>query len=415
MVKLNNSFEFVGDLKLMSEPVKTTVFNSGWTKKELKAMVNESKSNGVFLSLEGGYYDSKGVPDKVFAFTKGLFGGKGNKLEIPWEDRTNPLILNQVANFSKIVIDLTTDTEVKKKYYELSGDIYKIESNKDATDEEKLKLESLYKELKESAPHRYEFLHELDVISFIEKYAEKLNGKKFKVRGDVTVSHWNGKFYTNYVPKTFELVSEDTLNNLTLDLDLYFAKDVIDDTRFKKDKLITYNTYILGYDSGHKKDVFFPLKTVLNAKDYDLENNPKHQAHINVLEKFFTVKGKKVFQLPYSAKVVNGSPVGEFTEASLTQDQKELIDIGMATLDDFKPKGQVFGDKVSEIRLLFPKIKNLGEGANFTNGAIETNFESTELIYKAVDRGTTTQDVKPNDQTEINSNPFDISEDDLPF
>jgi len=415
MVKLQNAFEFVGNLKFMSEPVKTNKYGSGWTKKELKAVLNESTKNGVFLSLEGGYYKSAGKPDKVFAFTKGMFGEKGSKLEVAWDDRHIPAITNSVADFSKTIIDLTTDAQVKEKYYKLRGDIWTIESNENATDEEKLKLEGLYAELKTTAPHRYEFIHELDALAFLEKHSEKLNGKKFKIKGEVQVSHWNGKFYTNYVPSIMELVDEEVPNQLSLDLDLYFGKDVINDSRFAKDKIKFFNTYILAYDSAHKKDVFLPLTTVLNVKDYDLENNTNHIAHVNIVDKFFNVKGKKVFQLPYSAKVVNGSEVSDFSESDLTEDQKVLIDIGMATVNDFKPKGQTFGDNVSEIRLLFPKIKDLGENANFTKGAIETNFEATELEYKVIERETTVPDVKNETTTQAESNPFDIDESDLPF
>lgn len=414
MVKLNNTFEFVGTLNLMKEPVKTTEFDSGWTKKELKAVLNESKANGVFLALEGGYYKSKGQPDKVFSFTKKLFGEKGGKLELTWDDRNNQSIINKVAEFSKTVLDLTTDAEVKEKYAELRKEIWKIENNENATDEDKSKLEQLYKDVKETVPHRYEFLHELDVLNFFEKHNEKLSGKKFKVKGEVKVSHWNGKFYTNYVPSHFELADEDEPNKLALDLDLYFDKDVIDKSLFKSEKVMTFNTYILGYDSGHRKDVFFPLQTVLNASTYDLENT-KHNAHINIVEKFFTVKGKKVFQLPYSAKVISGAEVKDFSEVDLTDDQKTLIEIGMATMDDFKPKGQTFGDNLNEIRLMFPKIKDLGEGANFTTGAIETDFEATELEYTAAERQTTVSDVKNTVDKKKESDPFDISEDDLPF
>jgi len=127
------------------------------------------------------------------------------------------------------------------------------------------------------------------------------------------------------------------------------------------------------------------------------------------------VKGKKVFQLPYTAKVINGSEVSGFSEANLTEDQKQLIEIGMATLNDFKPKGQTFGDNVNEIRLLFPKIKNLGDNANFTNGAIETNFELTNLEYQVIERGSTVSDVKNELPQEKESNPFDIDPNDLPF
>ena len=414
MVKLQNAFEFVGNLKLMKEPVKTTEFDSGWTKKELKAMINESSANGVFLTLEGGYYASKGKPDKVFSFTKKLFGEKGSKLELTWEDRTNQSIINTVADFSKTVLDLTTDEEAKVKYGELRKEIWKIENNENATDEDKSKLDQLYKDVKETVPHRYEFLHELDLVNFFEQHGEKLDGKKFKVKGEVKVTHWNGKFYTAYVPSSLELANEDEPNKLSLDLDLYFDKDVIDKSLFKSEKVLTFNTYILGYDSGHRKDVFFPLQTVLNASTYDLEN-PKHNAHINIVEKFFTVKGKKVFQLPYSAKVISGSEVKEFSEADLTDEQKTLIDIGMATINDFKPKGQVFGDNLNEIRLMFPKIKDMGEGANFTTGAIETDFEVTELEYTAVERQTTVNDVKETTEEVKEDNPFNISPEDLPF
>ena len=414
MVKLNNAFEFVGALNLMKEPVKTTEFDSGWTKKELKAVINESKANGVFLSLEGGYYESKGKPDKVFSFTKKLFGENGGKLELTWDDRNNQSIINKVADFSKTVIDLTTDTEMKEKYAQLRKDIWKIESNENVTEEDKVKLEQLYKDVKETVPYRYEFLHELDVLDFFEKHKDKLSGKKFKVKGEVKVSHWNGKFYTNYVPSHFELANEDEPNKLALDLDLYFDKDVIDKTLFKSEKVMTFNTYILGYDSGHRKDVFFPLQTVLNASTYDPENT-KHNAHINIVEKFFTVKGKKVFQLPYSAKVISGAEVKTFSEADLTEDQKTLIEIGMATMDDFKPKGQTFGDNLNEIRLLFPKIKDMGEGANFSAGAIETDFEATELKYTAVERQSTVADVENTKDEKKESNPLEISEDDLPF
>lgn len=419
MAKLNNTFEFVGNLKLMNEPVKETEFNSGWTKRELKAMISESKANGVFLTLEGGFYKSKGEPDKVFSFTKGLFGEKGNKLEVAWEDRNNQSIINSVADFSKKIIDLTTDEEVKNKFAELRKAIWKIESNEDATDADKEKLEGLYQQVKESVPHRYEFLHSLDLVNFFEKYAEKLNGKKFRVKGDVKPSYWNGSFRYDYEVASFELVDDEEPNKLHLDLDLYFSKEVVNKGLFKTKKLLTFDTYILAYDGQTKKEQFFPLQTVLDASNYDLEN-PKHQGHIDIVEKFFTVKDKnKVYQLPYTAKLISGAETVDFSEKDLTEDQRTLIDIGMATLEDFKPKGQTFGDKVEQIRLVFPKIKNLGDGLDFTKGAKETLVKVSELQYVPKEDGSTSTDTKKDskvtDTKEVDSNPFDINPDDLPF
>lgn len=415
MAKLQNTFEFVGNLKLMKEKVKETTFDSGWTKRELKAILKESEGNGQFLSLEGGFYKSKGEPDKVFSFTKSKFGESGGKLEIPWSERKNPEIVNNVANFSKTIIDLTVDQEIKDKYYALRGKVYEIESNENASEEDKVKLKELYEEIKKEVPHRYEFLHELDALEFIEKLADKLDGKRLKIKGEVSPSYWNGNFRFDYKVKTIEIPGDEEVNGLKLDLDLYFNKDVINDSLFKSKKLYSYDTHILAYDSQTKKEQFFPLTTVLDASKYDLDN-PKHQGHINIVNKFFDTKKKELaYQLPYSAKLVSGAEIVEFSEKDLTEDQKFLIDSGFASLNDFKPAGgNSFGDKVEQIRLLFPKIKNLGDGLDFTKGAKETLFKATELVYKPKSDDGYTKPPKVEDKS-VSSDPFEFDEDSLPF
>lgn len=416
MAKLQNTFEFVGNLKFGKDAVKETVFDSGWAKKEASLAINESKANGVFLNVEGGYNKGNGKPNKVYSFSKGIFGEKGGKMEIPWDERLNKNIINSVADFSKTVIDLTVDEEVKKKYFELRGEIWKLESNDNPEQEDRDKLLELYDKVRELAPHRYEFIHGVDVVDFFEKFSEKLKDKKFRVKGNVEVSHWKGKFYVNYKPSFFELVGEDVPNRLSADLDLYFTKDVMDKSLLKSDKVITFNTHVLSYDGTHKKNVFFPLETVMNLSNYDLENNNSHKTHYNLIEKYMTVKGKGVYQLPYSVKIVRGSEIEEFTEADLTEDQKALVDIGMATMNDFKPKGFKFGDSLNETRLVFPNIKDLGTDLDFTNGAILTDYEEDDLDYVAVDRGTKVADIpKDTSSKSDGSDPFGISADDLPF
>lgn len=415
MANLQDTFEFIGELKFGKEPTKETVFDSGWAKKEASIAVNESKSNGVFLNVEGGYHKTNGKPNKVYSFTKGMFGEKGGKLEVAWDSRLETDVVNSVADFSKVIIDLTTDGEVKKKHFDLRGQIFKLEQNENPEQEDRIKLQELYNQVKEEVPHRYEFLHGFDVVDFFEKFHDKLSGKKFRVKGNVEVSHWKGKFYTNYKPSLFELVSEDTPNKLTADLDLYFTKDVADKALLKSDKVITYNTHVYSYDGSQKKKVFFPLETVMNLSNYDLEGNQAHKTHYNLIEKYMTVKGKGVYRLPFSVKIVRGSEIEEFKEQNLTEDQQALVDIGYATVNDFKPKGLTFGDSLNETRLMFPMIKNLGDSLDFTSGAVLTDWDEDELDYVAVERGSKVADVKDTPKTEDESNPFGISDSDLPF
>lgn len=384
-------------------------------KKEVSIAVNESKSNGVFLNVEGGYNKTNGRANQVYSFSKGIFGERGGKLEVSWDSRTDKSIVNSVADFSKTIIDLTTDEEVKKRFYDLRGEIFKLEQNENPEQEDRDKLQELYNKIQEEVPHRYEFLHGFDVVDFFEKFHDKLAGKKFRVKGNVEVSHWKGKFYINYKPNLFELVPDDTQNKLTADLDLYFTKDVADKALLKSDKVITYNTHVYSYDGSQKKKVFLPLETVLNLSKYDLENNQAHKTHYNLIEKYMTVKGKGVYRLPFSVKIVRGSEIEEFKEGDLTEDQQALVDIGYATVDDFKPKGVTFGDSLNEIRLMFPMIKDLGADLNFTDGAVLTDYEEDELEYVAVDRGTKTPDVKDTKPTESETNPFGIDSSDLPF
>lgn len=413
MAKLQNTFEFVGNIKFMKEPVKTTVFDSGWTKKELKAIIKENEANGGFITLEGGFYKEDGKPKTVYSFSKSKFGESGGKLQIAWEDRLKPEIVNNVANFSKIVIDFTKDEEVKKKLHDLRGKIYNIESNENATDEDKKKLVELYDELVKEVPARKEFLHELDAIDYLNSLHERLEGQRLKVKGEVTPSYWKGDVRVNYTVKTIELASEEDVNGLKLDLDLYFNSNVINDILFEEKKLYTYDTFILSYDGQAKKEQFFPLKTVLDASKYDL-SNPKHQGHINIVNKFFTLEDEEmVYQLPYTAKLISGSEVVPFSENDLTEDQKQLIEFGLATLDDFKPSGgNVFGDKVEQIRLLVPKIKNLGDKLDFTKGAKVTLVKAEDLKYNPKEES---EYQKPKENKVDNSDPFEISEDDLPF
>lgn len=407
MARLSNTFDFVGTLRFGKSPVDVRESDSGWVQKKLKASINETNNNGVFINLEGGF--SKSKPNKVFTFTKGIFGEKGGMLEVAWDNRFDESTLNSVSDFKKVVIDLTEDAEVKSKFWDLRKEINKLEQEENPTQETRDKLAKLYKEIKENSPDRHEFLHPVDAVEFLEKNAEALKGKRFRTRGSVDISYWNEKFYTNYNVQSMELVlNEEVPNKLAATLDLYYTKDAIDKSSWKEEKKLYFDTYIVCYDRGHKADKLFPYQTVFNGENFDFENNPKHKAYLDFLGKLFTVKGKTVNHIPFNAKVINGAEQVEFSEENLTDEQKMLIDAGLASIDDYKTTA--YGDRVTETRLELPILKDLEDKGNFSSGAAESNFEVDELDYTPAENTYT----KP--ATEVKeSETVEIDLDSLPF
>ena len=60
------------------------------------------------------------------------------------------------------------------------------------------------------------------------------------------------------------------------------------------------------------------------------------------------IKDKEVVSLPVRCEYINGSEEIPFDESCLTENQKEMIEFGLKTLDDFKPKGSIFGQRITK-------------------------------------------------------------------
>lgn len=79
--------------------------------------------------------------------------------------------------------------------------------------------------------------------------------------------------------------------------------------------------------------------------------------------------------------IFRGADEIEFTKENLTASQKEMIALGLNTLDDFKPKGGLLGESREENRLIKPILKKINDANNFTEGAIESTYEVEDLVY----------------------------------
>ena len=72
--------------------------------------------------------------------------------------------------------------------------------------------------------------------------------------------------------------------------------------------------------------------------------------------------------------MLNGAETVEFDESQLTKAQKEQIELGIRKLEDFRPSGSIFGERVNEYRLFEPKLTG-----DFADGLIDAEMTSSEF------------------------------------
>ena len=78
--------------------------------------------------------------------------------------------------------------------------------------------------------------------------------------------------------------------------------------------------------------------------------------------------------LLWECVMLNGSEAVEFDESQLTKAQKEQVELGIRKLEDFKPAGSIFGDRINEYRLFDPKLTG-----DFADGLVDTEMTVSEF------------------------------------
>lgn len=348
-------FSFIGSLYIPNEPVSTqNLGTSEWKKTRLGIGVKNDQ-NLQYITMEDIH------SDKVK--TTKLFSIDGEQFEVKLEDTTKQEVIDKVADFSKITIDLETDFEKKKEYTKLifKKRNHEFKKEEDKTDEDREKIAEYDAQIKELATNRISFVHMKDAITFLNTALPLLKDKKLRINGDVKSNFYNGKNSLQYVPNYIEIVPDDSEEQLEAYIDFFFDKDSLDDDKNLK-KLIV-NGYI--GEKVKKLDKLYPLTVVVDYNKID-ETNDIHKALLDVMKGYFDITDKKqVHKIGLELNVINGAEKVEFDESMLTDKQKTAIAVGLNKLDDFKPKGNVYGDRISELRVI------KGDLSAYPNGAIE--------------------------------------------
>lgn len=327
---LTSRFTFVGDLFLPKKDSKRPFL------REFEKTIEGTNKKRQMLSLNFGVKTDNTQIGYVKCF--GMTLNKiythdidNNKIEIDWEDRFDEIY--NVPNYRRLVIDLGED---------YGG--------------------------------RQEFLTEYDFIQSLASTLPDYDGRVV-VSGTYTKDwyvagqKWNDSFNIQRV----YAAKPDMKNRLAVTAELFYDKNSVDKDSYEDDKRIFLNSYIEQYFNKDEGSKLVPFQAVFDTTKYDL-NNEKHKRILQYRMEYVDIKGKKFVHIPWDMVFVNGAEEVEFDESMLTEPQKTQIEFGLKTLDDFRPTGSVYGNRITEFRLVDPRLTG-----DFEDGLVEMDESASEI------------------------------------
>lgn len=345
-----NQFKFRGKIRKLKENGYTEqTYDSGWITRKLKfSMV--CGDNSHFFECSGGKWkdDAKNV---VYAFSKATETEKGKNIQIAWADRMKSDVVDGVAQFKKYIID--TELFNVRKEIKDSGD-------KDA--------------LAESMKKHHEFLAQWDFVEMLNKLAssDKAKDMVFEISGNIEYSYnaEKDKFYMNYVPTRVYRVADDAKQICEATMDVFYTADSVDETMVDETGNIIVNAFTQYYERNIKQNAFAPVSLILK------KDNPKAEGFKKMFAK---AQDEQVRKTSLTIECINGAQKTEITFEQLSDEQKELIEWGLATFEDIKKDmgGEVYGEKIVENRIV-----SLAKG--MTKGSEDTIFTTDDVNKKPV-------------------------------
>lgn len=239
----------------------------------------------------------------------------GNDIEVAWADRFDEDIIKTVANVRKFVVNLT---------------------------------------------ERKEFITAWDMIEYLETALADYD-KPIIVSGVYNLRPGTGQYkdriFEEFQVQNVYAVNENDTPHLTMNMDLYYDKNSMDRSGEKDDGKIFMSCYTPMWSAADAATKMFPVSVVFNTGVLDLSKT-KHKAIYDYKLRYLETKSKNPVHMNWAIGVVNGAEEKEFDETCLTDAQKEQIELGISTLEEFKPRGNIYGERTHELRLIKPILKD---------------------------------------------------------
>jgi len=327
-------FKFTGNAHAETDESKKGYYNRSGTAK------NGQPYSSVSLSVASsannrGYVECFGMKqDPIHTFDT-----DGKKIDIDWDDRESEGVLKTVR--SKNVLNFTEEG-------------------------------------------RKEFIASKDVADFIIDHIFELDKKKVTITGQVQKDFYNGAARDRFVISSIFVAEDSVKNGLNILGDFFFTKDSMDTSEWKKEKKLIIDGYTKEYVSSEKKQMYVPRQLIFDCSKIDFDND-KHVSLVNYRLAQIglaldgdsiknNLKAKKVYKIAVIISYTNGQEEIAFDEKELTENQRTAIDLGLKTLDDFRPKGKIYGDRKVEYKLVDFDLRD-----DYADGCIEIDDTLSEF------------------------------------
>ena len=346
-----NAFRFVGKLGFGALDSKMPYLRTGKTGKgsdykSLNFSVAPNKNNRAYVECFGM------VTDKIKTMDT---SNPAQKKEVAWTDRLDEKVISEVARFRRFSV----------------------------------KLNGKYNE----------FITEWDFINFVTEHLDELKDKEFVVTGTLSLNVYKGNTSYRFKVQSIREIGtdEEIENGLTVRFDTFYrAKDIVLDN-WKKDKEVIINAFTYQYVDNTVQFKYVPVSYYINLAN---ETNEKKAAFflkqfgIDADEVKTKIKDKEVVSLPVRCDYINGSEEVTFDESCLTDNQREMIEFGLKTLDDFKPNGSIFGQRITKYVCVDADLR--GDYANGCKVEEISAGEFESMIYTPETTETNVNDSKDN-------------------
>lgn len=351
-------FNFTGKFGANTLDSRVPYLREGTTKsgnkyKTLNAYIEAAQNNRAGIELFGMESDVIKTMDS-----------DNNKIELSWDDRFDQDVVNKVASYKKNVINVLDDD-------------------------------------------RKSFVSPYDAVEYVVNNIDEFKGKKVTVTGQANKNYYNGSFSTRFTIQNIYLAGEDKKNQLQCTDIFYFTKDSFDTADWKDEKKLIINGWINTYvdkDNGNK---YVPQTLIFDCSKVDFENE-KHVKLVNFRLKQIGCaleSGKikvniknSVYKIAAVMTYQNGAEEVPFDESTLTQNQKEAISLGLKTIDDFKPAGSIYGERVTVF-----KLSDFDLRGDYEDGYVDTEMTINEFedeIFSVSEEETLDEVIEKAEKTE---------------
>lgn len=209
------------------------------------------------------------------------------------------------------------------------------------------------------------FISNYDFVKYLADHEAEFKNKVVTVYGQTSRNPYNGQIITRYQFNSLMVIDEsekDSVNKeFTVTPIIYFTKDSIDTADWKKEGVIRINGFTSDYinDKDHNvkgerycaQAITIKLKNKIDEKTLDKINVRFASFGVKINEDnsiSCSLKDKTIYSNKFICAVFNGSEEVEFDESMLTPTQKNAIKAGLISIEDCKPKSNIYGSRVTE-------------------------------------------------------------------